>query len=97
MTRLPEYAVALAAGMFLGAAYFGGLRWTVARGLASARPALWFGASLLLRLALLGAGLLAIFRIDLRFGLAAAAGIMVVRVLVLRIPAAAAATAGVKR
>lgn len=40
---------ALAAGFFLGAVFFGGLWWTVQRGLSSKRPALWFLGSLLLR------------------------------------------------
>ncbi len=37
------------AGAVLGAIFFGGLWWTVRRGMASAQPALWFGGSLLLR------------------------------------------------
>jgi len=40
---------ALAAGFFLGAVFFGGLWWTVQRGLTSKRTALWFLGSLLLR------------------------------------------------
>lgn len=38
-----------AAGFLLGAFFFGGLWWTVQRGLSSRRPALWFLGSLLLR------------------------------------------------
>ena len=37
------------AGLLLGAAFFGGLWWTVRRGLASRRPALWMLGSLVLR------------------------------------------------
>jgi F1F0 ATPase subunit 2 len=40
---------ALLAGFLLGAVFFGGLWWTVQRGLSSKRPALWFLGSLLLR------------------------------------------------
>jgi F1F0 ATPase subunit 2 len=40
------------AGGALGAVFFGGLWWTVRRGLASGHPALWFMASLMLRLAI---------------------------------------------
>jgi F1F0 ATPase subunit 2 len=40
------------AGMFLGAFFFGGLWWTVRKGVASPRPALWFLGSLLLRIGL---------------------------------------------
>jgi len=42
---------ALAVGMILGLFAFGGLWWTLRRGLASPNPALWFGLSALVRLA----------------------------------------------
>ncbi|MEO6246050.1 MAG: ATP synthase subunit I [Opitutaceae bacterium] len=38
-----------AAGVGFGAVFFGGLWWTVRRGVASPRPALWFLGSALLR------------------------------------------------
>jgi F1F0 ATPase subunit 2 len=38
-----------AAGAALGAVFFAGLWWTVRRAAVSARPALWFGPSMLLR------------------------------------------------
>jgi len=44
------------AGMLLGGFFFGGLWWTVRKGLSSPRPALWFGASLLVRMAVTLAG-----------------------------------------
>ncbi len=37
------------AGVLLGAVFFGGLWWTVRKGLSSKHPALWFLGSLLLR------------------------------------------------
>ncbi len=40
---------ALAAGVLLGAGFFGGLWWTVRKGLSSTHPALWFLGSQLLR------------------------------------------------
>jgi len=40
---------AWAAGVLLGAVFFGGLWWTVRKGLSSKHPALWFLGSLLLR------------------------------------------------
>jgi F1F0 ATPase subunit 2 len=40
----------LAAGLFLGAMFFGGLWWTVRHGIAARQPALWFSVSLLLRM-----------------------------------------------
>ncbi|MEW6333716.1 MAG: ATP synthase subunit I [Thermodesulfobacteriota bacterium] len=51
---------ALAAGMLLGAFFFGGLWWTVRRGVSSARPALWFFGSLLVRTGVTLAGFFAV-------------------------------------
>jgi len=51
-----KLASAALAGIALGAAFFGGLWWSVRRGAASPRPALWFGASMLLRTALVLGG-----------------------------------------
>lgn len=44
------------AGVALGAMFFGGLWWTVRRGVASPQPALWFLVSSLLRVAITLAG-----------------------------------------
>lgn len=44
------------AGGVLGVIYFGGLWWTVRKGLASERPALWFFGSMLLRMGIVLAG-----------------------------------------
>lgn len=40
---------ALSAGFLLGLIFFGGLWWTIQKGLSSGKPALWFLSSLLLR------------------------------------------------
>jgi len=53
---MAQLAAALFAGAILGLLFFGGLWWTVRRAAASPRPALWFGPSLLLRCAAVGAG-----------------------------------------
>ncbi len=47
---------ALVTGMLLGAMFFGGLWWTIRKGLSSTRPVLWFVSSLLLRTSLTLAG-----------------------------------------
>ena len=47
---------ALIAGVLLGAMFFGGLWWTVRKGLSSERPARWFFGSLLLRTSTIFAG-----------------------------------------
>lgn len=56
MHELLPMVVALAMGVALGAMYFGGLWWTVSRGVSSPRPALWFFGSKLIRTALALAG-----------------------------------------
>jgi F1F0 ATPase subunit 2 len=47
---------ALAAGLLLGAMFFGGLWWTVRRAISSSVPAAWFLGSMLLRTSLTAAG-----------------------------------------
>lgn len=49
MNEILGLVPALVTGMLLGAMFFGGLWWTVQKGVSSARPALWFFGSLLLR------------------------------------------------
>ncbi|MEO6239549.1 MAG: ATP synthase subunit I [Vicinamibacterales bacterium] len=48
--------LAWAAGVVLGATFFGGLWWTVRKGVSSTQPALWFLGSLLLRTSIALAG-----------------------------------------
>lgn len=56
MSEWPTLAVACALGVFLGALFFGGLWWTVRRGMSSSQPALWFIGSLMLRTCVTVAG-----------------------------------------
>jgi len=56
MSDLLALALALFAGALLGTFFFGGLWWTVQKGIVSDRPALWFLGSLLLRTGLILAG-----------------------------------------
>jgi F1F0 ATPase subunit 2 len=49
MSETMLFISSLLAGLLLGAVFFGGLWWTVQKGVASHSPALWFGASLLVR------------------------------------------------
>lgn len=46
-----------AGGVVLGCFFFGGLWWTIRRGVNSKRPAFWFAGSLLLRMSVALAGL----------------------------------------
>jgi len=49
MNETLSLVMALLAGMLLGVIFFGGIWWTVQKGLSSRRPELWFLGSLLLR------------------------------------------------
>ena len=91
----PWFVLVLAAlgGMLLGAVFFGGLWWTARRAAASARPALWFFASLLLRMGIVLGGLLAIGGGRWERLLAGLLGIVVARGLVLRLTRRADPTA----
>jgi F1F0 ATPase subunit 2 len=48
--------LAWASGVVLGAIFFGGLWWTIGKGVTSKQPALWFLGSLLLRTSIALAG-----------------------------------------
>ena len=56
MNETLRLAPVLVMGVLLGAIFFGGLWWTVRRGVSSQRPALWFFGSLLLRMSIALAG-----------------------------------------
>jgi F1F0 ATPase subunit 2 len=56
MNELLALALALSAGVLLGVFFFGGLWWTVQKGVTSELPALWFLGSLLLRTGVILAG-----------------------------------------
>lgn len=50
MNDLQNFVLPWVAGVLLGAMFFGGLWWTVRKGLTSNNPALWFLVSPLLRM-----------------------------------------------
>ena len=56
MIETLSLVLALVSGLLLGAIFFGGLWWTVRRGVSSRRPGLWFFGSLLLRTSIALAG-----------------------------------------
>ncbi len=56
MNKLLSITLAFAAGMLMGGIFFGGLWWTVRKGISSAQPALWFLGSLVLRTGIVLAG-----------------------------------------
>ena len=56
MNETVTLVLAWVAGLLLGAIFFGGLWWTIRKGLSSKRSALWFLGSLLLRTSIALAG-----------------------------------------
>ena len=85
MSEIGVIASALAAGMFLGVLFFGGLWWTVHRGLTAANPAIWFGLSALLRMAIILAALYYIARSGWPSLLVCLCGLLIARVVVARL------------
>jgi F1F0 ATPase subunit 2 len=74
--------LACLAGALLGAMFFGGLWWTVRRGVASPHAALWFMVSLLARMSVLLAGFYFVGRGHWERMLACIVGFLVARFLV---------------
>ena len=56
MNDFSPLGLAFATGVLLGAFFFGGLWWTVRKGVASSRPELWFFGSMLVRTSITLAG-----------------------------------------
>ena len=78
-------ALACMAGAALGAIFFGGLWWTVRKGLASSRPVLWVFASFLLRTGIALAGFYFVSGGDWQRLLACLAGFVMARMVVTRL------------
>ena len=77
-------ALSLAAGLMLGVFFFGGLWWTVQKGVASERPALLFLGSLLLRIGTVLAGFYFVSQDHWSRFLACLAGFVIARVIVVK-------------
>lgn len=75
----------LIVGLLLGTVFFGGLWWTVRRGVVARQPALWFGSSLLLRSAIVVAGFHYVGGSDWRMLLVCLAGFVIARMLIIRL------------
>jgi F1F0 ATPase subunit 2 len=78
-------ALALFAGMVLGAIFFGGLWWTVLKGLTARKSALWFMASMLLRTAIALSGFYFVSAGDWKRMLACLLGFVLARLIVSRL------------
>ncbi len=82
MTEFLFLGAALATGLLLGAVFFGGLWWTVVRGISSPQPALWFLGSMLLRTSVILAGFYFAGRDDWRRWLLCLLGFVLARLIV---------------
>ena len=85
MNELVQLTLVLLAGMLLGVIFFGGLWWTVQKGLASTQPALWFGASLLLRTGIALAGFYFVAGADWKRMLLCLLGFIIARFVIMRL------------
>jgi len=84
MSDIPALVLAFVAGAFLGAIFFGGLWWTVQKGMASESPALWFFGSLLLRTGIILTGFYLVSRNDWSMLVMCLFGFLVARVIVVK-------------
>ena len=73
---------AMGAGVLLGAMFFGGLWWTVRKGMSSQWPSLWFFGSLMLRMSIALLGFLVVGRDDWKRWLFCLLGFVLARVAV---------------
>jgi F1F0 ATPase subunit 2 len=78
-------ALALFAGLLLGAIFFGGLWWTVRKGVAAKNAALWFLGSLLLRMAIVLAGFYFVGRGNWQRLMICLLGFVIARFIVMRL------------
>jgi len=85
MSEIEALALALGAGCMLGAIFYGGLWWTVQKGVLSTRPALWFFASFWLRLGIVLMGFYEVATGDWKRLLACLAGFIIARIAVTRL------------
>ncbi|TAL88808.1 MAG: ATP synthase subunit I [Rhodanobacter sp.] len=90
MHELTGWLLAALAGAGLGVLFFGGLWWTVRKGVASRQPALWFLGSLLLRTGVVGAGFVLVGADDWRRLLLCLLGFVLGRIAVTRLTRTAA-------
>jgi F1F0 ATPase subunit 2 len=85
MNELFAMVLVLVAGAFLGTFFFGGLWWTVRKGLTSNNPALWFFGSTLLRTGIALAGFYIIARGDWTRILVCLLGFLIARFAVVQV------------
>jgi F1F0 ATPase subunit 2 len=84
MNDVAIFSIVLTSGLLLGTFFFGGLWWTVQKGLTSQNPALWFFGSTLLRTGFAVAGFYFTSRGDWRKFVVCLLGFIIARVVVTR-------------
>jgi F1F0 ATPase subunit 2 len=89
MNETLTMVLALVTGVLLGAMFFGGLWWTVRKGVSSKQPAFWFFGSLLLRTSIALAGFYFIARGHWERMLVCLLGFVMARLIVMRLTRAA--------
>jgi F1F0 ATPase subunit 2 len=85
MNELLLSTLVLLAGILLGAVFFGGLWWTVQKGVMARQPALWFGTSLMLRTGIVLAGFYLVSGADWKRLLLCLLGFIIARFVVIRL------------
>ena len=85
MIDLLSLVFALIAGIMLGAIFFGGLWWTVRKGVSAKHPAFWFFGSMLLRTCIVVLGFYFILGGSWQRLLAGLLGFIVARLIVMRL------------
>jgi F1F0 ATPase subunit 2 len=78
-------ALAVVAGILLGAIFFGGLWWTVRKGVAAKNPALWFLGSMVMRMSIVLAGFYYVGRGDWQRLVVCLLGFIIARLIVMRL------------
>jgi len=87
MSDITQLTLALLAGMLLGTVFFGGLWWTVLKGVTAMQPALWFSTSLLLRTGIALGGFYFVSGGDWKRLLLCLLGFIIARLVVTRLTA----------
>ena len=85
MNETVSLVPALLAGVLLGAMFFGGLWWTVRKGVSSKQPAFWFFGSLVLRTSIALAGFYFVGRGHWERLLVCILGFVIARLIVTRL------------
>ena len=85
MNETLTLVLTLVTGALLGSMFFGGLWWTVRKGVSSKQPALWFSGSLLLRTSITLTGFYFISRGHLDRLLVCLLGFFIARFIVVRL------------